>query len=111
MWWKVVGGFAITDGARVRSMTLFRIVAEVGLESEPRQCEQGCDNPWLVQGMMRIETLHSTAMSDDVVAQLQVVVMPGRLIAEESSDIGVRYTCIYTHSCSKTETKKYEARV
>lgn len=79
---KVIRGLAVADSSCVRSVPLLGVVAEIGLEGEPGEREQRRNDGRLVQGMVRMEALHPAAMPDDVVAQLQVIVMPRRLIAE-----------------------------
>lgn len=66
----------------MRSVTFFGIIAKVGLKGKPSEHEQRRDDRWFVKGMVRMKALHPAAMPDDIVAQLQVIVMPCRLIAE-----------------------------
>lgn len=79
---KVIRGFAVADGSCMWSVPFLGIVAKIGLKGEPSEREQRRDDGWFVKGMVRMKTLHPATIPDDVVAQLQVVVMPRRLIAE-----------------------------
>lgn len=79
---KVICGFAVADRSRMRSVTFFGVIAKVGLKGKPSEHKQRRDDRWFVKGMVRMEALHPAAMPDDIVAQLQVIVMPRRLIAE-----------------------------
>lgn len=63
------------------SVPLLGIVAKIGLKGEPSEREQRRNDGWFVKGMVRMEVLHPAAVPDDVVAQLQVIMMPRRLIA------------------------------
>lgn len=82
VWREVVGGLAVTNGSGVRPVTLLGVVAQVGLEREPGEGEQGRNDGRGVKGMMGMETLDAATVTHDIVAQLQVVVMAGCLIAE-----------------------------
>jgi hypothetical protein len=65
-------------------MSLLRIVAEVRLQGQSSQAEQRPVHAARLQGMLgllALPALDTASMTDDVVAQLQVVVVPGRLIA------------------------------
>lgn len=84
---KVIRGFAIADRSCMRSVTFFGIIAKVGLKGKPSEHEQRRDDRWFVKGMVRMEALHPAAMPDDIVAQLQVIVMPCRLIAETATRV------------------------
>lgn len=81
---KVICGFAVADRSRMRSVTFLRVIAKVGLKGKPSEHKQRRDDGRFVKGMVRMEALHPAAMPDDIVAQLQVIVMSRRLIAENS---------------------------
>lgn len=63
------------------SVPFLGVVTEIGLKSESSEGEQRRNDGRLVKGMVRMQTLHPAAMPDNVVAQLQIIVMPRRLIA------------------------------
>lgn len=67
---KVIRGLAVTDRSCVWPVPLLGVVTKIGLEGEPSEHEQRCNDGRLVQGVVRMEALHSAAMPDNVVAQL-----------------------------------------
>lgn len=79
--WEVIRWLAVANGSCVGSMAFLGIIAEIGLKGKTREGEQRCNDRWLVKGMVRMEVFHSTAMPDDIVSQLQVIMVPRRFIA------------------------------
>lgn len=81
MSWKVVGGLA----QRAQS-SIVVVVAKVCLQGESSETEQRSVDIAGLQGMLELVAvpvfLDATSMTDDIVAQLQVVVVSCSVIAQ-----------------------------
>lgn len=90
---KVVGRLAVS----LPTVTLLRVVAEIGLQGEAREAEQRPVDDARLQGMLgllALPALDAASMADDVVAQLQVVVVSCCLIAAQCTRaFGVSFNC------------------